>query len=137
MGKKRLRERQLRWYVESESDPTIHHWSFLIINEPREIDRITQRIKKYLAPTDSEQIGSERQIPNSRGLHYKLVTIDSHNPKKPETINLSNIYNGERTEDRNLYQHKKPDGLANYIDNLFDIPPKKKHPSYTQGELFS
>ena len=115
-----MTERKLHWYVKSEDNPTTHHWSFLIVNTPDEREKIIQRARQTLAPTDDERIVTEGTIPNSNGLHYALITLDSYKRENPDRIDLDDIYQGRKIKDRNLTPHKTTDGLEIYVSNMFE-----------------
>jgi len=79
---KNLRQlRQIRYNVETNTDEQAvlrHNWTFFILNEPREIKRLEQRILKTLAPVDEFQELAREQIPNSNGLNYQAFQIKSN-----------------------------------------------------------
>jgi len=106
-------QRQLRYYVKSTPEPTIHHWNILIINQNREIERITQLLFEELKPVDNFSVRTEGVA--GEGLRYCLITLDSYG-KSPENIELKKIYKGLIKKDRNLQERQSHDGLANYVD---------------------
>ena len=111
-------KRQIKWYCKSDPITEKHHWSFLIINTSNEIDRIKQKIREELRPTDNERQRTSGLIKGTNGLHYNLTTIDSY-LVHPRTIRRTSVYSGKWTKDRNLEERKSEDGLPNYIDNKF------------------
>jgi len=114
-------QRRILWNAISEpgKDPPRQSWVFIIVNEPREIEIIKQRIKEELAPTDEEQTITNGLIKNSGGIHYKAITLDSYKRTRPEDVNLHGIYDGLIKRDEKLGQHRTADGLANYVDRMF------------------
>ena len=122
MTKTAARQRQLLWNVKSipEGDPPQQSWIFVIVNEPREIKIIEQRIREELSPTDQQQTVTRGLIQRSDGLHYKAITVDSYKRTTPEDVNLRAIYKGPRRRDEKLGSHRTTDGLATYIDRMFN-----------------
>lgn len=71
-------ERQLRYNVftsTAEQETLRHKWIFLIINEPREISRIEERILGVLSPCSEKYELGKGSIQKSRGLHYYSFSI--------------------------------------------------------------
>lgn len=114
-------QRELRWNVISEdsADIPVQHWFFVIVNEQREAGIIKQRIREMLAPTSLERTVTEGLIPDSEGLHYIAITIDSYQAGKPEDINMHRIYKKRKRRDEKLGSHRSSDGLRTYIENMF------------------
>lgn len=96
-------ERRVKYNIQTstgEQDLARHRWIFCIINEPREIGRIRERIYAQLSPiVDLVELLSG-PIPNSKGLHYNFFSFSSEvgkisYPKK--------IYDSDKIKkDRNL-----------------------------------
>jgi transcription initiation factor IIE alpha subunit len=79
-------ERQIKYNVEIDTDEQVdlnNYWTFLIVNTPQEIQRITQRILRTLSDrekfrrADSYHELAENLIKGSKGLHYKAFTLES------------------------------------------------------------
>ncbi len=72
--------RQIKYNMETDTGDQIslrHRWTFFILNEQTEINRIAQRIRNTLAPCDEEDILCEARIPSSDRLRYKAFAISS------------------------------------------------------------
>lgn len=92
-------ERQLRWYRSiPNSGEDQFDWTFLVINEPREIRQILDRARQELLMVIDERAIAEGLIKKSGGLHYDLRIIRSevYNP------DFSKIYSGRVLNDRRL-----------------------------------
>lgn len=86
-------------------------WMWLIVNEPREIDRIKNRIFEQLAPIDELKILFEGGISNTKGLQYSILTFKSPS----SNIYPKKIYDSENLKkDRNLYIRDEA-GLEKYL----------------------
>jgi len=72
--------RQIRYYIITNTgiqERPRHKWTFCIINESKEIDRIKQRILRTLAPASDFETLGVGQIKHSKGLQYKAFSIKS------------------------------------------------------------
>jgi len=108
-------ERKLLWwkYIESEI-PQLFGWNFLIINHPREIKMINNRICYALEIIKEERKIDEGLIRNSEGLHYSLFTLYSPTIK----INFNEVYGGLTKKDRRLQKRETIDGWNYFIDKI-------------------
>lgn len=115
------KKRRIEWNVSSEniSDPPVHHWTILIVNEPREIASIRQGLLELLSPTDPDRIVASGLIPSSGGLHYRVITLDSYLRCNPTEVQLKESYSGEIIRNKHLGTHRAQDGLANYVNRMF------------------
>ncbi|MCK4647564.1 hypothetical protein KAT24_01380 [Candidatus Pacearchaeota archaeon] len=106
-------ERKLLWwkYIESEI-PQLFGWNFLLINEPREIQIITNNICYALEIVEEKREIDFGLIENSRGLRYDLFTMYS----PAIEINFKEIYTGLVKKDRRLQKRETRDGW-NYLIN--------------------
>ena len=111
----KINKRQIRWEARSEDNPPQHVYNFLIINENREIRRITQRLSELLKPATEPRTLVEGIVPATR-LRYQLITLTSYQNASPDKIELRIVYKGRITRDRELYQRKSVDGLANHVE---------------------
>lgn len=109
-------ERQLRWNVISNENPTRHQFYFLIINDNRGANRIEQNTKVILQPTEDMHSLTEGAIPGSK-IRYKLLEFTSYR-QNLEHINWPGIYSKKTIRDKNLYQRQETDGLAKYVESL-------------------
>ena len=102
-------ERKLLWwkYVEDE----IHQlfgWNFLIINEPREIRIIKDKLCYALEVVEEEREIDYDMVKSSDRLHYGLFTLFSPTAK----IDFRNVYQGRVYKDRRL--QKRESGLIGW-----------------------
>ena len=107
--------RKLLWwkYVEDE----IHQlfgWNFLLINEPREIGSINNKLCYALEVIEERRQIDSGILKNSRGLHYDLFTLYSPTIK----IDFNKIYSGCVKKDRRLQKRETRDGWNCFIDNI-------------------
>jgi len=99
--------RQLRYYIKTSTDEQVdlrYNWIFCIINEPREIGRLTQRILKTLAPASEFQELAQGQIKNSGGLEYQSFSIRSNKGQMTfdEKQQIYNVDKRQFGQDRQL-----------------------------------
>lgn len=111
--------RKLKWNRKTNTDEQPpyfrYRYTFAAVNEPREINRIKERIIEQMAPVDNLEVHYECPIPKSHGLHCEIFSISStfgtiQNPEK--------IYNSKNfRKDRNLAERDEGD-LEIYARNL-------------------
>ncbi len=106
--------RELRWNARANTSERKYEWTFLIINDNRETERILQKIYEELHPIENVLLRTEGAI-NGTGLRYKLISLDSHG-RGPPYVEWSKIFQGKRTKDRELYERKSENGLAVFVD---------------------
>ena len=106
--------RELRWNARSEENPAHHKFYLLIINDNRGADRVTQKAREQLKPTEELVVLTHGQIKGTK-LRYKLVTFTSY-LSDPSSINWAKVYRGKVIRDRELVERDQTDGLANYVD---------------------
>ncbi len=116
-------ERQVRYNLKTASTAeqdfyTRHRWTFLIINEPREIGRIRERIYQQLEPIVDFRTLEENSIPNSEGLHYDIFSFSSI---KGKIEHPEKIYDNPKKfkKDRDL-RERDDIGLANYLRAILE-----------------
>jgi len=71
-------QRQIRYNVRTETGEQValrNNWIFLVINHPREIQRISQRILENMPPCDEMEELYQSKIPGERGMHYSLISL--------------------------------------------------------------
>lgn len=107
-------ERQILWYKKSEAVPESHIWNFLIVNRPREIEGIKQKIYEELKSVIEEKTIDEGLILDSEGLHYKIFSLTTTNPN----INFNNVYLGKVRKDRRLQSRVNYDGWIDFIEKI-------------------
>jgi len=112
-------ERQIRYNMTTdigEQEDYRYKYIFFIINEPREIHRIRERIWKEMEPIVGLSEISEGLIKNSRGLHYRLFSFSTSKGEIENSQKIYDVHNdGRFTKDRNL-QDKMTDGLSLWIN---------------------
>ncbi len=110
-------ERQIRYNIKTstgEQDLARHRWTFMIINEPREVQRIKERIYEQLNPMDSRVL-FEGNIPLSKGLHYDFFSFSSENGRIPHP---EKIYKSQKfKKDRNLRECNEIQ-LDSYLNSI-------------------
>ena len=110
-----MTERKLLWEMYSLPNPERHYWNILLINEPREIKIIQQKLYEALAPVisrtdiDKGKIGMEK-------LHYELFRLES----TVSEIDFSEVYQGKVKRDRRLFIREDPDGWLNFVDQIYN-----------------
>jgi len=109
-------QRKLMWNVESEEHPPRHQFYFLIINDNRGANRIEQKAKEVLQPTEDMRVLTEGAL-RGTGLRYKLLEFYSY-CSNPTEINWNSIYKGKIFRARNLTKRESPNGLAEYIESI-------------------
>ena len=110
-------ERQVRYNFRTNTGEqdffTRHRWTFLIINEPREIERIRERIYEQLQPVVDLKNLDDGLIKHSEGLHYDFFSFSSEKGKIEEP---QKIYASKRfKKDRDLIERDEV-GLAKYLE---------------------
>ncbi len=104
-------ERQLWWnFVGIPAEEKIR-WFFVIVNDKREIRKISNRIFGRLVMIE-ELVEREGK---ADGMNYKLLVFNSE--KRLERDDISSIYRGNVQRDERLYMRKRLgiDGLEKYI----------------------
>ena len=98
-----MMERQIRFNRFSGSGEQIrcsHRYVFLLINEPKEIKRIRQRISEQLSPLEDSVNLGEGLIEGSGGLHYEAFAFSTDRKEIPDK---DAIYRSKKFKrDRNL-----------------------------------
>ncbi|PIN94559.1 hypothetical protein COU53_03040 [Candidatus Pacearchaeota archaeon CG10_big_fil_rev_8_21_14_0_10_30_48] len=104
------KEAHIRWNIrQSEDNPELAKWFFLIVNYSREIETYQSRILEHLQMID--ELREFRGKIKDSNLEYNLLTF---NTRKGE-INWSEIYNGKIRKDANLYERKGKLSLEDYV----------------------
>jgi len=114
-------DRQLRYWRHSEPNPERHYWHFLIINNPREIALIKNKLNQELAPVVEEYVpglpgrpAHSGLIHSSEGLHYDLFGVVSTVPE----IDFSKVYQGKVRRDRRLAPRKLEEGWDVFVSRV-------------------
>jgi len=105
-------ERKLLWYKSSSSIPERHYWTFLLINENREIKQIRQKLKDQLEPIVAEKSIDRQEILGHPGFFYDIFTLESTSPK----IDFSKVYEGKVKWDRRLQPRETNVNWSDLID---------------------
>ncbi len=113
-----------------EQEPVRHRWTFMVINEPREIERIIERIYEQLRPIDELKNNYEGLLPNSNGLYYKFFSFSTDKSTIPYP---NKIYDSKNfRKDRNLMERNDV-GLDRYLNSIIkteEIKNTKKDINY-------
>ena len=107
-------QRQLRWNVKSEENPTRQTFYFLIVGDNRLINRIKQRTKEQLQPTEDMQTLAGGVKRKSR---YELVQFISYRKESPNGINWEKIYKGKIVRDEELYERNSTAALETFVES--------------------
>lgn len=113
-------ERQVRYNLKTttgEQELTRHRWTFVIINEPREIGRIRERIYQELQPIVELRELATDLIECSGGLHYNFFSFST---SKSRIENPSKIYNSKKLKfDRDLAERGEL-ALISYVSSIIE-----------------
>ena len=111
--------RRLYWNAQStEGDPPKHNFIFLIVNGNREAERVIQKAKEVLHPTEEWQT---RTIGTAgKRLRYRLETFTSYREQIMD-IPWGRIYRGSVQRNRDLTCRKT---LVDYVDKLMSQSEK-------------
>ena len=113
-------ERQVRYNLKTETgeqENIRHRWTFLIINESREIGRIRERIYQQLEPIVELKNLSEGLIEYSNGLHYDFFSFSTN---KGKIERADKIYDSKKfKQDRDLFERDEI-GLIRYLTPILD-----------------
>jgi hypothetical protein len=95
-------ERQVRYNFKTDfgeqEEFTRHRWTFLIINEPKEINRIRERIYEQLQPIVEPKNLDNGLITRSGGLHYDFFSFSTQKSRieRPDKIYHSKKFKKDR-----------------------------------------
>lgn len=96
-------KRQIKYNIRTETGEQTrcrHRWTFLIINESREIERIRGRIYKHLKPVEDMREIDDFGIKGTNGLHCNLFSFSTD---KSDVVNPEKIYDSDNfRRDRDL-----------------------------------
>lgn len=114
-------QRQLAYNFQSENtgDPSVNHWTFVIVNAPRETRAIIEGLRQQLVPTDSERVILDKSIKGSNGVHVTCIQIDSYQRSRPAETDLNRVYSGKLVRDKILGTHRGKDGLSEYVEREY------------------
>ena len=99
-------DRKVRWNRITDPGEQVrmrHLYLFAILNEPREIMRIKQRILEQILHFDDFLELGDFGVPNSNGLHCEIFSFTSDIEDVPKSLG---IYAGDFKQDRDLYPRK-------------------------------
>lgn len=92
-----------------------YHWIFAILNQPKEIGRIKERLYLELQCCDDFQLHYESLVPNSGGIHCQIFSFKSERGK---IENPHKIYDSPNfKKDRDLYLRDETK-WKNYVNNF-------------------
>ena len=111
--------KQIRWNMftkTGEQERTRHRYTFAVINKPREIERIKEKIIEQMAVVDEFNAICDYPIPRSGGLHCRVFSFSSEKGKieRPNAI-YDNLRHFRR--DRDLSERTEK-GLLPYLERL-------------------
>jgi len=79
-------------------------WTFAILNEPREIERLEQKLFRQLYPADDLIVHYESLVEGSGGLHCKILSVSSD----VGGINPKEVYDSPNFKrDRDLFEREE------------------------------
>ncbi|MAH49513.1 hypothetical protein CMI37_27060 [Candidatus Pacearchaeota archaeon] len=104
-----MAERKLLWYRLSSAVPERHRYNFLIINDPREIGIIKQKLYEQLKPVIEEKTIEEGVV---EGLHFKLLDLETTASK----VDFSKVYKGKVRQDRRLRPRGTSGGWNDFVN---------------------
>jgi len=107
-------KRQIRYWIQSETDPETHIWNVLVINEPRRIRGILQKLYEAVQPLENIVKRTEGKVEGTQ-MRYQLVSFTSYG-QIPSDEKWTKIYNGKVRRDPTLATRQSPDRLARYVD---------------------
>lgn len=109
-------KRRIHWNTEAAdtADGSVR-WYFLIVNEPREIGRIRERIFTQLQPVYEYNAIDTALVPSSGGMHYELMSLETQQGKFPSNPKQT-VYGGHWKRDRRLETKQKESALLNILD---------------------
>jgi len=118
-------KRRILWNTErAEQGTNTVRWYFLLVNEPRELGRIRERIFTQLQPIYDYKAIDTSLVPNSGGIHYELFYLESECGKFPSNQKQT-VYGGLWKRDRRLESRQNESGLLNILDQEgLSTPPK-------------
>ena len=116
-------QRQIRYNLNTdfgEQIPFRHKWIFLTINEPREIERIQEKIMSQFREHEDLEVIDDNVISNTNGLHYHAIRFVSN---CPIIYSYSQIYNSPNfRHDRDLGFDMNDVDVGAYVERLIGMP---------------
>jgi isocitrate lyase len=118
--KQKTIERQVRWWKDSDPIEELQSYNVLIVNQPRMIELIKQRIRNQIYHTRRATVMAEERIDKgliagSGGLHYWLGIFETQTPD----LDLVEAYKGKiNKEDPRMMQGKNQSGWYNLIEEI-------------------
>lgn len=109
-------ERKLLYGMYSTPNPERHYWNILLINEPREIKIIQQKLYEALSPIVSRTQIDRGKINGDPRLHYELFCLESTVSK----IDFLRVYQGKVKKDRRLFIRESSEGWLNFVDQIYN-----------------
>jgi len=89
-------------------------WTVAILNEPREIKRVTQRFFDQLAPVNDVTTNYESPLPFSNGLWCKIISFSSDRGKLEDP---KKVYAADLNRDRALWERPE-EQYFKYVEQL-------------------
>lgn len=112
-----MNERTLKYYCALEQQiPQQYRWNFLIINAPREILQIKDKLFSQLRPLEEARSLDSGLFIGSGGLYYELISLPSQVPES--LIDFSKVYRGKVSKDRRLQPRATANGWNDLLNAL-------------------
>ncbi len=112
-------DRKIRWnrFTDTgEQERMRYTYYFAVLNEPREIIRIRERIVNNILHVDEVMELDYFKIKGSNGLGCEIFSFSTDSPNLPD---FSRIYQGDVRQDRDLYERKMGNWDA-YFEKLLE-----------------
>ena len=102
---KRIVQRQIRYNKKTdtgEQETYRHRWVFLIVNEPREIGRIKEKLFGQMAPVVDYATIDSGIVRNSGSLHYELFSFSTDKGRIERPGEIYDVNSVQFRKDRDL-----------------------------------
>ena len=112
--------RKVRYNIKTDTGEQVtgrHRWTVAILNEPREIERIKERLLIQLVSVFDLTLNYESLISGTNGIHCEIFSFSSNRGKikRPNDVYVSS----ELKFDRDLTERTDAE-LQSYVDRLAD-----------------
>lgn len=113
-------ERQVRYNFKTDTGDQVptgarYRWTFFVVNEPREVKRIKERVYSQLGPIMNLNDLDSGLVKGSGGLHYDFFSFSTD---KADIEDKTKIYSSKRfRKDRDLWE-RSLEGLETYFQSV-------------------
>jgi hypothetical protein len=100
-------KRQIRYNLKTdtaEQETFRYRWTFLVINEPREIDRIREKLYREMAPIVDLNELDKGLVRNSNGLHYNFFAFSTDKGRIEHPEKIYDVDSVRFSKDRGLIE---------------------------------